>query len=246
MNYKRLQRNLIHLNSVDSTNNFAAKLIKSQKVENGTTILTKRQTAGRGQRGSVWQSDTNDNLLQSTIVYPDLNVRYSFYLNVISSLAIHKQLIDLSLLDARIKWPNDIIYKDKKIAGILIENQIKGSVIHSSIIGIGLNVNQVSFPNEPVAGSIRNFLPVDLNLEAVAENLFFSLDFYFDLLMLGDFEHLKSLYLDELYKKDDTSLFRDSEGEFTGTISGIDDEGLLVVQKDKGQRKYQMGEIEML
>ena len=246
MNYKRLQRNLIHLNSVDSTNNYAANLIKSEKVQSGTTILTKRQTDGRGQRGRVWQSGANLNLTASFIVYPRLEVEHIFYLNMIASLSIHRLLADFKI-QSEIKWPNDVLVDRKKICGILIENQLQGHRIESSIIGVGLNVMQREFEEGLSATSIVLEAGFAAEIVDVELQLFAYLDFYLDRLMNGELDYLKQSYLSLLFGKDKQFKFTQEDKTFAATILGIDKSGRLLLQNEQLEIKaYQMGELKMI
>lgn len=242
MNYKRFQSNLIHLTTVDSTNNYAANLVKETNVVNGTTILTKRQDNGRGQRGNSWHSEANKNLIVSTIVFPKLNVSAVFFLTRAVSLAVLKTLY-ANGIEARIKWPNDIYVGKKKIAGILIENQIQGQQIHTSIIGLGLNVNQIDFPGEIAATSMHLELVKEVDLEDIFETYFSFLDFYIDLLMQSNFNLLEKRYLENLYQLNELCLYEDENGRFEGEIIGIDSHGRLRIQHSDEIRVYALQEV---
>ena len=137
----------VHLSRVDSTNNYAANLIKSGKAKSGTVILADEQTNGRGQRDAVWQSDPGLNLQFSAIWLPEsFFIKDQRYLNFAVSIAI-QQFLSKKGVEPQIKWPNDILVGEKKISGVLIENQLQGQRINACIIGIGLNVNQTEFKN---------------------------------------------------------------------------------------------------
>ena len=97
------------------------------------------------------------NLTASYILYPGfLSADKQFFLNMAVSLAVRELCEEVTGHEIRIKWPNDIYHRNKKLAGILIENTISGSQISSSVIGIGLNVNQTSFdPDLPNPTSVK-------------------------------------------------------------------------------------------
>jgi BirA family biotin operon repressor/biotin-[acetyl-CoA-carboxylase] ligase len=147
MNTLFVGQQLIRLNSVDSTNNYALKMLRSGSVLEGTSIVCDFQTGGKGQRGNTWHSEEGMNLLFTVILHPVfLEAEEHFVLTKLSSLAIQKYLQDKILAPVRIKWPNDIFVNDSKIAGILIETVLKGNKIGSAVIGIGININQAIFP----------------------------------------------------------------------------------------------------
>lgn len=246
MNYKRFHLNLIHLNTVDSTNNFTANLIKTSKVVNGTTILTKRQINGRGQHGNLWQSADDKNLICSTVIYPEIKAKEAFYLNIICSLAVQKTLEDLKI-PALIKWPNDILVNDKKIAGILIENQVLGQKISSSIFGLGLNVNQVNFMQEINATSIINEIGHELLIEDLFNQYFAYLDFYLDHLMNFNFDLLKKRYYSKLYGYEKSLFFEIGNQKIKAIILGIADSGKLILEmENKEKYSFDMQEIKFI
>ena len=116
-------------------------------LEEGSIVVADYQTGGRGQRGNSWISAKGKNLLFSLLIYPK-NVFAKTNSLSAHCFAGNKNTLDRFTHDICIKWPNDMYWKDKKIAGILIENDLKGNKIENTIIGIGLNLNQEIFPSE--------------------------------------------------------------------------------------------------
>jgi BirA family biotin operon repressor/biotin-[acetyl-CoA-carboxylase] ligase len=245
MYHKRLEPNFIHLESVDSTNNYAANLLKESKPVNGTTILTKRQTAGKGQRGNSWQAETGLNLTFSMIVYPDLTAKQVFYLNIIASLAVSRAL-ELYTSKVSIKWPNDVYVGNLKIAGILVENQFRGDHVVSSILGIGINVNQQHFDENIHATSLRLLKGEDSSLDTVFHDCYKQLDFYLDLLMEKNFQLLSKLYHNQLLGINESLKFNDANGDFEGVIQGVDEDGKLKIKRADGIKKYDLKEVRFL
>lgn len=242
MNFKRFKRNLVELSSVDSTNNYAANLLKTTNVVNGTTILTKRQENGRGQLGTTWHTAPGKNLITSTIIFPILKNERAFYLNIAVSLAVNKTLRDIGIM-SKVKWPNDIYVGENKIGGILIENQIQGKLIHSCIIGLGLNVNQLIFPEGINATSIAMEKGIDFEIDDVFENYFINLDFYCDILMQSNFDLLLKKYYSAMHCYDELCQFEDVSGVFEGRITGIDVVGKLQILTENGLKKFDLKEV---
>ena len=133
--------------TVTSTNDRLAELCQEKEIKEFTTLMAEYQTAGKGQRGNSWESEYGKNLTFSTVFYPQTIAPASqFILSMAVASAICTALAHYVHADClQIKWPNDIYWKDKKIAGILIENDLTGSQISQSIIGIGININQEEF-----------------------------------------------------------------------------------------------------
>ena len=116
----KLGSEIHHLSVVDSTNNYAAKLISDGQLQNGSVIMADFQTNGRGQRGNSWQSVSQDNLLFSLAFQPvsiavDQQIRINWYTALIWIKCFKRFSID-----AQIKWPNDIFVGQQKLGGILI------------------------------------------------------------------------------------------------------------------------------
>ena len=125
---------IIHLPSVDSTNNYTANLLREGKIGHGAVILADEQLAGRGQRGASWTSKAGENLLVTFLVTPDnLSVNDQEVLTQFITVSIADFLVKIGI-SASIKWPNDIYVDGKKLAGILIENALNGGNIATSII----------------------------------------------------------------------------------------------------------------
>ena len=147
---------IIKLNAIDSTNQYLHDLIGKISLEDFAVVTARYQTKGRGQRATTWQSEKDKNLIISVLKKEiDLNPQRQFLLNIVVSLALFKTLETLQIPKLSIKWPNDILSHDKKIAGILIELILKKNTIDKAIIGIGLNVNQTNFKELSSASSLR-------------------------------------------------------------------------------------------
>lgn len=235
-------KQIYHLHSVDSTNNFAAKLINDQICQNGSVILADKQTAGKGQMGSVWESEISMNLLCSFVWRPDnLSVLDQSKINWMICLAIHKLLLRFGI-DASIKWPNDVFVGNKKIAGVLIENQIEGNRLSWVIAGIGLNVNQCQFET-PNATSMKLQIDAEIRIKTILNELTDILNGY--LLHWDTTEStLKSNYEMLLFQKDEVALYADANGEFEGEIVGVQEDGRILLKVTNEMRSYSLKELQ--
>jgi BirA family biotin operon repressor/biotin-[acetyl-CoA-carboxylase] ligase len=206
------KHDIIWLESVDSTNEEAKRHISD--IDNLSVLSALEQTAGRGQRGNKWTSNTGENLMFSIVLKdPKICARDQFVLNEIASLSV-VDFLSMHGISARIKWPNDIYVGSKKICGILIENSLHGSAISSSIIGIGLNINQRNFninlPNPTSMLLCRaEDGPFDIHrcLEEFMD-IFTSLHDRF-LTSACDLSPLRQRYLSSLWRLGEPSLFID-------------------------------------
>jgi len=201
-------------------------------LENFTTVVAKKQTAGRGQRGSEWFSEKGKNLTFSVFIkFKNSKLIYRNYLNFAISLAIYEVLEDQKVKDLSIKWPNDILSVNKKIGGILIENSIKKNLLHATIIGIGLNVNQEVFPTEITnVTSIRNSIQQDTNLEELLILLLKKIKENSALFESQEFDLLEKKYLKKLYRKNIPTTFKGPQNVlFMGIIKGVSKDGKLQI-----------------
>ncbi len=166
-------QNRIYLADTDSTNNYARKLVRAKMPIEGTVITTEEQTHGRGQRSNLWISEPKMNLTCSYILRPVfLAAKDQFLLSASVALAVF-DVVSMTLpdQDVKIKWPNDILIGQKKVAGILIENSLRGNMLDNSIVGIGININQVSFPSNLKATSLKTEVKKTLSIDDVLTKL---------------------------------------------------------------------------
>jgi BirA family biotin operon repressor/biotin-[acetyl-CoA-carboxylase] ligase len=240
--------NHISLETVDSTNTYAKELIAGHKPADGTLITTAEQTAGRGQAGSRWQTAAGENLTASYILYPTfLAADKQFFLNMAVSLAVRELCEEVTGHEIRIKWPNDIYHKKKKVAGILIENTISGSMLSSSIVGIGLNINQTDFdPALPNPTSLKLISSKEHDIAAITSKLSSYIEKYYLQLRHLHFNFLDKGYTVNLYRYHQTALYSRNGQEFKGEITGVTKEGKLIIESGGKELKFGMKEVEYL
>ena len=170
-----------------------------------------------------------------------INLDRQFNINMRVSLAVLSALRTYKIPDLSIKWPNDILSCNFKIAGILIQVIVQKNQIKSSIIGIGINVNQVNFENLPKAISMKNVLEKKIDLQRLRLKVTEQLKYFFK---LRDQKVLMSLYEKELYKKGKISNFVDSDGiSFDGTVQGITRAGKIKIKTLSGLKIYDLKSI---
>ena len=239
-------KNIIILNEIDSTNNYANRLIMSKQAVEGTVVLAHSQKEGRGQGGNSWESEAGKNVLMSIILFPEfLAVENQFLISKIVSLAL-VELIENETDNVSIKWPNDIYVGNKKIAGILIENSVKGCILHSAVLGIGLNVNQEQFvSNAPNPISLKKITGKNYDIEVLAAKITDFVFEYYHKLKKGEAYLINSLYFNKLYRKNTWTKFRKEGIEFDARITGIGEFGHLQLENTNGTvSEYMFKEVE--
>ena len=251
--------------STNSTNTLLKELIA--KGQEPTYIYAGYQTAGRGQAGNGWESEEGKNLLCSILVESGkIKDKSPFYLNVAVSVAVHRVLSQqlgqtcnsqeptAKSQQLYIKWPNDIYWQDKKIAGILIENAIVGNELKYSIAGIGLNVNQTEFLSDaPNPVSLKQICGTDFAIDELMEQLYEQVQKALE-------EDVWAEYKAHLYRREGVWPFAEREvsvkpsrvltqtpeNAFMARIADVTEQGELVLQTDAGQKKYHFKEIQFV
>ena len=242
----------MYISTTYSTNTLLKELLaKGEWPEGERFLYTGFQTAGRGQAGNGWESEEGKNLLCSILLPPRKDL---FYLNVLVSVAVHKVIRSLlfersgllSLSEAvSIKWPNDIYYGDKKIAGILIENAILGNEVKYSIAGIGLNVNQTTFlSSAPNPVSLKLISGKETDIDALMQALMAQIE----ALEAMDEAQIWAYYRDHLYRREGFWPFverevstaptmnadRKTEGVFLAKIENVRTNGEIELRDQAG------------
>ena len=234
-----------YLPSCQSTNDEASALIAQTDPAEGTLVYTADQTAGRGQRGNQWESNSGENLTVSVILKPTfLSATEQFWLNIAVSLGIYDLLQPLVGDSLRIKWPNDIYADDQKLGGILIENTLHGYGIAWSVVGIGLNINQTQF-HYPTATSLQLQAPLPnaYDLTGLLNRLCETLEQRYLQLRSGHRDSLKMGYLQMLYRYQEENLFENEGRYFRGVIVGVDDTGRLAIAEGDQIRYFGFKEV---
>lgn len=217
-----------------STNDVALEWIKKKKLMEGTVVICKSQTEGKGQRGNNWVTESGKNLTFSLVLKPDfLDVSEQFLLNMALSNSIRKFFQEY-IPQLKVKWPNDLVVPGfGKIGGILIENILFRGTWEYAVVGIGININQQSF-DLPTATSLNVLTGSHFDLEELFRLLITQIEQGYILLKKKKFKEIQEEYLHHLYLKNQLSNFSADGMTFSGTISGIDSQGRLEIIAQTG------------
>ena len=239
---------IIRIQVIDSTNNYANQQIKEYEYPEGTVFLAYEQTAGRGQVKNFWESEPGKNLTFSIVVYPTfLEIRDQFLISKVVTLGIYKALSKY-IEEIKIKWPNDIYAGSRKLGGILIENSIMYSSLKSSVIGIGLNINQTVFRSSaPNPVSLKELTNQQFDLDVILKEILAGIDFWFNMLKNGEDELINLEFVQKLYWLNEKHFFKSGEESFEGEIIGLNKIGQLLIQKSDGTvLDFHFKEVEFL
>jgi BirA family biotin operon repressor/biotin-[acetyl-CoA-carboxylase] ligase len=230
--------NLLFHESLSSTNTMAAQLLRTGEPSEGSVIHTDFQSLGRGQAGNKWESEKGKNLLISIILYPkSVTPEDQFLISMTISLGIC-DFLDRHCPGTKIKWPNDIYFKNDKIAGILIENSIMGSSIENTIAGIGLNINQDKYTGiHPDPVSLKMATGKEYDTAVCLTDLLSDLDKRYKQLLYGNRGLIKNDYLSRLYRFNEWHSYKSEDSIFSGRIKDVLISGLIRIEEKNGKTR---------
>lgn len=237
----------IELVSVDSTNNYALRQVREGLAGHGSAFFTYEQTAGKGQMGRQWLSEKGANIALSVVIQPKpLQISQQFQLSACIATAACNFLSKYAGEDVKIKWPNDLYWKDRKIGGILIENIISGTppAWHWAVAGIGININQTLFSPElanPV--SLKQITGKNSDTKTLAEKLCTTMDKYFAQLIREGFDNLYKEYNNNLFKINEEVRLKKGNSVFRTIIKGVTERGELITDNTILEERFSFGEI---
>lgn len=225
-----------HFFKVDSTNRVALDLGHAGEPE-GTVVLAEEQTAGRGRAGHSWHSERATGIYATLLLRPQLAPVQAPLLTMMAGLSAHSAIRAQTGLHLDLKWPNDLVFRGKKLGGILTEMHAEPTQIRFVIVGIGLNVNQEKFPTD--LSAIATSLRVETGKQQSRLELLVRL--------LREFETDYNRFLSEggasvITRFCGLSSFAqgmrvrvtNGNDSFTGVTAGVSPEGSLFVQRDGG------------
>ena len=198
---------------------------------------------GKGQRGQVWTSQAGENLMFSLCI-PNLtrSADKLFSIHKIVSVCLADWLLSLQIPNISVKWPNDILSGDKKLAGILVESSVQKSMAKSIIIGMGINVNQIQFPQLPNATSMQlctaKYYDLNTLLLSVVPKLIEGLT------LSG--KDWNAAYQQSLYGLNQNRRFVSGKHEFQGIIRSVSPEGKLVLETETGEQLFEVKELQFV
>ena len=227
-------REIVYLQTVDSTNRYARALAQ-QGAAHGTLVLADEQTAGRGRRGRGWISPAGEGVFMTLILRPQAHPSQVARLSLLTALAVAEGIAAETGLDARIKWPNDIVVGGRKVCGMLLEMNADEQSVHDVVAGIGINVHQTAFaPEIAQTASSLDLLSGKRQNRAALVRAF-----------LTAFERASDMDADAMmraYRGRSATLGQRVQvvalgGTYTGTAEAVTDSGALVVLGDDGARR---------
>lgn len=239
---KFVGRNFIYTQNVSSTNSYLAE--QNKELANGTVLLSEFQTDGKGRLKRSWYSNEGENLTFSILLNNHIDKLNLNHLNLATSLAVSNSIENLYQLKTDLKWPNDVLIKNKKVSGILLESSTKGSELEKVIVGIGINVNQNKFIGDfniqPT--SIRHEMRKSIAREKLLSEV---LNTFEELLfeLKNDSKGLLNNWRDKCRMiGEHISIKHNGETKY-GTFYDIDANGLMILKVGEKLEKVSIGDV---
>ena len=247
LNTKFLGKRVYYFDSIDSTQNFAMEIASNDK-ENGTVIISKKQTMGRGRMKRKWKSPTGG-IWMSIIIHPKFDVSYTTLVPIATSLALCMAIEKILKIKPELKWPNDVTLKGKKVAGVLVDTSIISNEIENVVLGIGINFKIK--PHE-LASTIKktpNFYGVTTLVKKneralpLVHQFLYELENVFQLINSRRIKKIKSEWTKRSSTIGRNVSIITSEGNVNGKAVKIDSDGALIISKGKKAEKILVGDI---
>ena len=252
--------NIHHVLQADSTNSVAMRgaILSGQHPEEtpeGAVFLAEEQTAGRGRSTHSWYSERGTGIYCSFLLRPSMAPAEALWLSLIAAVAVQDAVRETTGLASDIRWPNDLLIQEKKVAGILTEMSSEGSKVHHAVIGIGVNVNQPNFPEElqATATSLRQEAGRELSRIDIAAALIRALDREYRALLRAISSPIRTpaLRFEPIMRRVESrssyshgkTVHVDEDGGYNGVTDGLDPRGFLRVRTDKGLRIVVSGSV---
>lgn len=250
----RFSAGVRHFPTIGSTNS-ELLAAAAEGAPEGLVYLADEQTAGRGRGGHAWHSAPGDGLYLSALAKPSLPLADALHLSLATGLAVQRAVHEVTGISLDIRWPNDLLLtnpdgRTRKCGGILVETAVNpDSTLRYAVIGIGLNVHHAGFPEElaPLATSLRLGDPAGpLSRTPLANSLLRQLDLELTRLESGDGDLLERFTAGSTWVCG-KRVHVPEQGGYTGTTSGLDSRGYLVIASDDGvQRTVMSGGVREL
>lgn len=235
-------RDVVHYEETETTQRVAHELAQRAAPE-GTLVLCDHQTQGRGQLGRKWLEEKGKGIAMSLILRPDVPIQTAGQLTILAGVALAESLAPL--VDAKIKWPNDILVDGRKLAGILTEMQAESDRIGSIIIGIGVNVNHDSFPPDIIhrATSLKSSTGCEHKRSEIVARFLNTFEPMYTQWLEHGFTPFVERFLRLADRKDKLVTLRTRERVLTGILRGITKEGTLLIETEHGMEEFHSAEL---
>ncbi|MDB5232649.1 MAG: biotin/acetyl-CoA-carboxylase ligase [Chitinophagaceae bacterium] len=235
----------IEIATIESTNNYAMAQVQNDAATHGTAWFAHMQTNGRGQRGKAWETEARQNIILSILLDTStFDLGRSFEISIAIAVAAHQLFSSYAGDETKIKWPNDIYWRDRKAGGILIDNIVRGTKWQWSVTGIGMNINQAVF-NDAImnAVSLKQITGKTHDRVALAKQLCEKIQTQYELILAGKFKEILDVYNSVLFMRGAEVRFKKGNQAFTAIVDKVNQWNQLEISNGP-QDHFDFGEVE--
>ena len=236
-------KKILFFEEVDSTNNKAKQIALEEN--DGTVVVSEMQTSGRGRRGREWHSPKGG-IYVSFILKPNIPPEKAPQLTLVSSLALVETLNAMNHeLNAKIKWPNDVLIRGKKVSGILTELSSDMEKINYIVVGVGVNLN-TDQNNLPETGtSLKLEMKKDVSVNLFLKSFLEKYDSVYQKYLDGDINQIIKLWKDNSDTLGKNVKIIGINETYEGLAKDIDENGALILQVDNKEIKVYSGDVSL-
>lgn len=234
-----LGKKIVHLKETPSTQNIAHQLAQ-ENTGHGTVVIADEQTAGKGRMNRRWESTKNKGIWMSIVLKPTIPPYLAPQLTLLTATVLADVLNKHTHIKPHIKWPNDLLINDKKVAGILTEMQAEQDQIQYVIIGMGININQddMDLPDSSYgATSIKQETDQIWNIKDIVQLILEELEDRYLTYITQGFSNVKSKWESYGYKIGEKIYVKTRKEQWQGIFLGIAEDGALLVKPEAGDTK---------
>ena len=238
----------VYLPETDSTNRVAKDLALKNSPE-GTLVIAEKQTQGRGRLGRQWFSPADDGIYISLILRPAIPPQEAPKLTLLTAVAVADAVIDLTALPVHIKWPNDILINDKKMAGILTEINSEMDRVNYIVVGLGFNVNTPYFPDEIKDMATSLFLETGQKWSRIklVQAYLQSFEKYYKLFKKSGFDPVLKRWKELTHMIGKPIKVVMLNEQYHGVVQDIDPDGALILKDPNGKiQRIICGDVTLL
>ena len=247
LNTKFLGKRVYYFDTIDTTQNFAMG-VASKNNENGTIVISKKQTGGRGRMKRKWKSPAGG-IWMSIILHPKFDISYATLVPLATSLALCIAIEKILKIKPELKWPNDVTLKGKKVAGVLVDTSIISNEIENMVLGIGINFKikphelASTIKKTPNFYGVATLVKKNGNALQLVQQFLYELENIFELINSGRIKKIKNGWTKRSSTIGKTVSIITNEGNLNGKAIKIDSDGALIISKGKKIERILVGDI---
>ena len=247
LNTKFLGNRIYYFNTIDTTQNFAMK-IASKKNEDGSVVISKKQTGGRGRMKRKWRSPVGG-IWMSIIIHPKFDVTYTTLVPIATSLALCVAIEKTLKINTKLKWPNDVTLKGKKVAGMLIDASITSNQIENMVLGIGINFKikpdelTNSIKKTPNFYGVATLVKKNESMSPLIIQFLYELEKVLQLINSGQIKKIKNGWTRRSSTIGKNVCIITNDGHIDGKAIRIDNDGGLIISNGKKTYRVLVGDV---